>query len=110
MSTQITELERDQFELTAIARLRNGKFVRVVFIKQNGQERTIVGRTGVNKHVNGRGLSYDPAERGMIVIWETTKKNRRDEKDKGYRMVKIRSLIEFQADGLIFRTKVKNYV
>ena len=83
---------------TLLEMLKTGKFVSVDFRKKNEQMRTITGRVGVSKHTNGKGLSYDPAERGMIVIWEANKANRRDKKDKGYRMVTLDRITRICAD------------
>lgn len=82
--------------------LTSGKFVSVDFRKANGTMRTITGRVGVRKHVNGKGMSYDPTTRGLVVIWEATKSNRKDENDKGYRMVKLISVSEVRANKKVY--------
>ena len=86
-----------QDEISAL--LIGGKFVSIDFVKKNGQKRNIVGRVGVAKHTKGKGLAYDPGARGMVVIWETTMKNRRNEKDSGYRMVTLNNVYALRANG-----------
>ena len=78
--------------------LASGRFVSVDFRKKNGQFRTITGRVGVGKHTNGKGMSFDPTSRGLVVIWESTKSNRKDENDKGYRMVSISRVLKVRAN------------
>jgi len=82
--------------------LQSGKFVSVKFRKKDGTIRNLTGRTGVAKHTTGEGLKFDPAKRGMFVIWETTEANRKDEKDKGYRMVTLDNVLEVRADNESF--------
>ena len=84
------------------ALLKTGLFISVDFIKKNGQRRTITGRVGVSKHTNGIGMSYDPAARGMVVIWEANKIHRRNKKDKGYRMVTLAKVTGVRAHGKSF--------
>ena len=78
--------------------LETGKFVSVDFIKKNEQARTITGRVGVAKHTNGKGMRFNPADKGMVVIWESTKSNRRNEKDKGYRLVTLNRIVGIRAN------------
>ena len=89
-----TELHRSKL----LKVLTSGKFVSVDFRKKNGDMRTITGRVGVGKHTNGKGMAFDPATRGLVVIWESTKSNRKDEKDKGYRMVKLVTVSKVRAN------------
>jgi hypothetical protein len=107
-------LPEDQFWLAAVTRLRSGKFVSVSFIKKTtGLLRTIVGRTGVSKGVTGEGLKYDPADKGMIVMYEldpnTLNSKRKNERDKGFRMVTIDRITEFTADGITFRPEERGW-
>lgn len=82
--------------------IKTGLFVSVDFYKKNGGRRTITGRVGVAKHTNGVGMAYNPAARGMVVIFETTKANRKNEKDKGYRMITLDNVIALRANGKSF--------
>ena len=84
------------------ALMKTGLFVSVDFLKKNGDPRTITGRVGVAKHTKGVGMAYNPAERGMVVIYETTKSNRKNDKDKGYRMVTLSRVTGVRANGKSF--------
>jgi hypothetical protein len=82
--------------------LRTGQFVGVTFKKKDGTFRKLAGRTGVSKHTTGQGLNFDPAAKGMIVMWERNKANRKGDKDKGYRFVKLDRVIEVRANHQVY--------
>jgi hypothetical protein len=48
----------------------------------------MVCRFGVKKHVNGKGLKYDPLERGLLPVWDSEKLD--------YRMLNLNTLIAIQ--------------
>ena len=51
-----------------ILKATNGQFFSVTFrARGTGKERTIVGRTGVRKGLNGGELQYDPATLPMLM-------------------------------------------
>ena len=55
-----------------ILKATNGQFFSVTFkTRGTGEERTIVGRTGVRKGVTGQGLKYNPAKHDAITVWIT---------------------------------------
>ncbi len=68
----------------AIERMKNGKFFSAVFTKKNGEDRTIVGRTGVRKNLTGTGRRYDPKERGYLTVF--------DVQAKDYRLINLQTL------------------
>ena len=82
--------------------LRTGQFCSVTFRKKDGTLRRLNGRTGVAKHTTGQGLSFNPADRGMIVMWESNKANRKSEKDKGYRFVTLDAVTEVRANHQVY--------
>jgi len=48
----------------SILKATNGQLFSITFTKRTtGEERKIVGRTGVRKGVNGTGLRYNPSSR-----------------------------------------------
>lgn len=53
----------------------------VEFYKKDGTYRKMRARFGVSKGVTGKGLSYDPLERGMISVYDMEK--------KGFRLIKV---------------------
>lgn len=59
-----------------------GHFLSVTFQKRtDGKIRTINGRFGVRKGVKGIGLRYDPASKGLMVIYDVQK--------QGFRMISL---------------------
>jgi len=85
--------------------MSKGEFFTVDFIKKNGEFRSINGRLGVKKYTNGKGLKFSPVSRGMVPVWERTLKNRKDEKDSGYRMVVLSEVIEIRIDDKVYKVK-----
>jgi len=83
--------------------LKTGRFVSVDFVKKNHEKRRITGRVGVAKHTKGGKLAFSPDEKGMVLIWESTKRNRKDEKDKGYRLVTLNRVISVRANGEVYQ-------
>jgi len=64
----------------------SGHFFKAVFIKKTNQEmRTMICRFGVKKHVNGKGLKFDPLSKGYLPVWDTEK--------LGYRMLNLNTLL-----------------
>ena len=61
-----------------------GRIFRAVFIKKDGTERVMVGRTGVRKNVKGTGMSYDPLSKGLMPIYDMQK--------KAWRMVNVNTM------------------
>lgn len=69
----------------------NGKFFTVKFIKKDGTLRKMTCRTGVNKGVNGKGLAFEPKEKGLKVVWSTDA--------EGYRMINLAQVKEITFNG-----------
>ena len=65
-----------------------GKFFAVTFTKKDGSTRRMVARLGVRKHVTGKGLRYNPADYGLVCVW--------DAQCRGYRMVNLKTISRFQ--------------
>ena len=65
---------------------KTGRFFKAVFIKKtNGEIREMVCRFGVKKHVNGKGLRFDPLSKGCLPVWDTEK--------NAYRMINLNTLM-----------------
>lgn len=73
----------------------NGKIFSATFVKKNGTIRTIHCRRGVKKGLTGKGMAYDPGARGLLVVYDLSKKN--------YRMINLAKLIEAKVNGLIYK-------
>lgn len=79
-----------------------GRFFYAEFTKRtNGELRKLVGRLGVKKHVNGKGLSYNPKDYDLQVVWDSQK--------KWYRMIPLREyeLIYLRCGNLVFTQTIK---
>ena len=69
----------------------NGKIFSAVFIKKDGEKRTIVGRRGVSKYVTGKGLGFNPGSRNLIGVFDMHK--------KGYRFINVETLKQIKIKG-----------
>lgn len=71
---------------------KTGHFFKAVFIKKtNNQIREMVCRFGVKKHVNGKGLKYDPLSKGYLPVWDSEKQD--------YRMINLNTLMLIHYGG-----------
>jgi hypothetical protein len=51
-----------------------GQWLTVDVVKRTtGELRTLNCRIGVSKYVTGRGMAYNPAERGLITVFDAAK-------------------------------------
>ena len=73
-------------ELVRIVENSKGKILNLKTVKDNGELRSLTGRTGVRKGTNGVGLKFDPSEKGLIVMW--------DKDIKKHRMVRKENIYE----------------
>lgn len=69
-----------------------GKFFTVKFIKKDGTLRQMTCRTGVSKGVTGKGLDFDPKEKGLRVVWAMDA--------EGYRMINLAQVTELKFNGI----------
>ncbi len=74
----------------------NGKVFYVRFTKQNGDEREMQARLGVSKFVTGKGLSYDPENRGNMIVCDMAQTKDVTDKRRPYRTIKLESVLEFR--------------
>ena len=68
-----------------------GTIFTVTYLKKDGSTRVLNGRSGVTKDVNGNGLKYDPAKKGLVPIY--------DLKAKGHRMVNLNTVKSLKIRG-----------
>lgn len=66
----------------------NGKIFGVTFIKKDGSLRNMTARLGVRKNLKGVGLSFNPDERNLIVVFDMRK--------KAYRMINLSTIISMK--------------
>ena len=91
----------------SILKATNGQLFSITFTKRtDGEERTIVGRTGVRSGVNGTGLRYTPADRDLITIWDNGKvPNAQGEKSQGHKSIPLNDIKRVHAGGAAFRVQ-----
>ncbi len=61
-----------------------GKVFTAIFTKKDGTTRKMNCRTGVSKHVTGKGMAYMPADYNLVTVF--------DMKAKDYRMINLETL------------------
>jgi|SRR6185503_3405416 len=75
-----------------VIRQTAGRFFACEFIKKDGSLRRMIARIGVRRHVTGEGLKFNPADRGLAVVW--------DAGVRGYRMVDLETLLSLRCGSL----------
>lgn len=67
-----------------------GRFFKVSFIKRTtGEQRQMLCRIGVRKHLRGGALSFDPADHNLQIVWDCVK--------KGYRSIPLDAVTFFKS-------------
>jgi len=69
-----------------------GKIFSVEFVKKNGELRKMNARISVKKGVNGKGLKYNPFERGYLVVY--------DMGSDGFRTINIDTIKDISLVGI----------
>jgi len=84
--------------LRSLINYTNGTIFSVTFTKRTtGEERKMVCRTGVRKGVKGVGMSYDPKEKDLVVVFDMQK--------KGFRTIPLEGIKEIKVRGLRYITQ-----
>jgi hypothetical protein len=73
----------------------NGAFFSVRFIKKNKETRYMVCRLGVTKFLKGGKLAYKPEDKGLMVVFDATKRD--------YRMINLKTLSKLRIDGQSYK-------
>lgn len=81
-----------------LIRESNGRIFTVEFIKKDGSLRKMTARLGVKKGLTGKGMRYDPIERGLLPVWDMQKKD--------YRMVNLRTIQSLKVNGANYTFEV----
>jgi hypothetical protein len=75
--------------------IQRGHIFTVTFIKRNSEEvRTMNCRIGVEKHLAGGDLNYNPLDKGLIVVWDLNK--------KGYRQIPVEGIVSLVLEGKLY--------
>lgn len=82
-----------------VSEYQGEQFFSVTFIKKtDGTLREMVCRKGVSKFVKGGELAYNPAEKGLVGVWEANTEN----PEKAYRMINLAGLRSIKMNGNVF--------
>ena len=88
------------FKLETPQRLKrfvsNGRIFSVTFIKKNGEERTMLARTGVTKHLKGGTRKNNNADH--LIVWSM--------QDKAYRTINLSTVTKLKANGTEYQRLV----
>lgn len=76
----------------AILLSTKGKMYSVLFSKVNGELRSMTCRNEVKKGVTGKGMSYNPADKGQFVTFSMS--------DKGWKSFKLDNLKQIVFRGV----------
>lgn len=72
----------------------NGKFFTVEFIKKNGDLRKMNCRIGVSKYVTGKGLTFEPSDYNLRVVFDLQKHD--------YRMINLETVRRIIMNGHVY--------
>jgi len=67
-----------------------GRIFYAEFVKKDGSLRRMTARLGVRKGVTGKGMRYDPLERGLLPVYDMDKSD--------WRMVNLNTLQRLSVD------------
>jgi hypothetical protein len=77
-------------ELKEVINLMGEKIFTITFVKKDGSVRVMNARRGVKKGVKGVGMSYNPTEKDLVVVFDMQK--------EAFRMVNAKTVLEIKAD------------
>ena len=88
--------------------LPNGTIYSVLFVKKDGTDRLMNSIRGTSRGVKGVGMAYDPAEKGLLPVYDLQAAKKDPENpNKAWRMVNLESIKEIKCGGLTFQVKKK---
>ena len=82
-------------EINEVVQLLGDKIFTVTFTKKDGSVRVMNARKGVRKGVKGVGMSYNPSEKNLIVVFDMQK--------EAFRMINAKTILEVKADKKIYK-------
>ena len=78
-----------------------GRLFTVTFTKKDGTPRTMRARLGMQRNLTGKGMSYNPASKGLVTVWSADK--------QGYRSIKLDRVTQLAIrDSISHRKQVFN--
>jgi hypothetical protein len=87
-------------------KVSTGKVFSAKFVKKDGSIRTMNCRTGVVKHVKGKGRNFDPITANLIPVCDMNLLAKGMEEDS-YRFINYSKLIWIKIEGKTFNFKNK---
>ena len=81
-------------KINKVLEAMGNKIFTVTFTKKDGSTRVLNGRRGVRKGLNGVGMKYNPAEKGLITVY--------DLKVKDYRSVRVDTVTQVKSYNKIW--------
>ncbi len=87
----------DSKDVVKIINSSKGKFFSAIFIKKDGTLRTMNCRLGVKKYLKGGELRFSPSKKGLVVVFDTDKKE--------YRMININTTRNLKVNGVSYNVK-----
>jgi len=67
---------------------KKGKLFTVKFIKRDGSRRVMRARLGMQRNLSGKGMSFNPASKGLLPVWSAD--------TQAYRMVNLATVTELK--------------
>jgi hypothetical protein len=67
---------------------KGNRMFSVTFIKKDGSLRRMVARLGVRKGVKGIGMSFNPSDKGLMVVFDMHKRE--------FRMINLETIVELK--------------
>ena len=84
-------------EIKKVIELLGDKIFTVTFTKKDGSVRVMNARRGVKKGVKGVGMSYNPTEKDLVVVFDMQK--------EAFRMINAKTIMEVKADKKVYTFK-----
>jgi len=82
-------------QIEKVIDLLGDKIFTVTFVKKDGSIRVMNARRGVKKGVKGVGMSYNPTEKDLIVVFDMQK--------EAFRMINAKTITEVKADKKVYK-------
>lgn len=82
-------------EIKKVIELLGDKIFTVTFVKKDGSIRVMNARRGVKKGVKGVGMSYNPTEKDLVVVFDMQK--------EAFRMINAKTIMEVKADKKVYK-------
>ena len=79
-------------DVVKIINSSKGRFFSAIFIKKDGTLRTMNCRLGVKKYLKGGDLTYNPSERGYLIVLDVDK--------QAYRTINLETISNISMKGI----------